>query len=324
LDDVVGSMPLSAGSLSVRPRGEGPLEVLSTWTFEGTPVESSRPLTIGKPALQWLETKGPELVLAVRDEHRHSEFYRPFIEHGIRSALVVAIFHSDRIVGTVTVASKQRDAYTASHLRVIKLMSSELASHFPGPASVGAARPAPPAANETETREHTPHDAEEPPAPTAREHAPQTRPPDSPRACIEADSLGRIAGWDETAERIFGWSRSEAVGNFLTLFCRRKRSRLLDPTLLKELLTRGVFRFRAVGYDSRGLAVTCEVELSELNTPHGQTQGFRGVFRQVTPETLLAREKIQFEFARLYDFSNVLRGSQQAGGRRITSASAGS
>ena len=312
-------MPLSVGSLSVRPRPEGPLEVLSTWRFDGTPEESTRPLTIGKPALDYLETKGPELVLAVRDEHRHSEFYRPFIEHGVRSALVVAVFQSDRIVGTVTVGSKERDAYTASHLRMIKLMSSELASYFPHAAPAHEVRPVPRAA-EAEAHERPQQVEEEVPARAGRPGAPQASPPELPRACIEADSLGRIAAWDEAAERIFGWSRSEVIGNFLTLFCRPKQGdpkrnsvrlgtpRLLDPTLLEELLRGGVLRFRALGHDSRGLAVTCEVELSELNTPPGRTQGFRGVFREVASETLLAREKIQFEFARLYDFSNVLTG----------------
>ena len=96
------------------------------------------------------------------------------------------------------------------------------------------------------------------------------------------------------------------MGSFLTLFLRRKHRRLLDPTLLGELLGPGVYRGRALGYDSRGLPVTCEVELTRAPMPRGRAQGFRGVFRRVASETLLSHEPVEFEFARVYDFSNVL------------------
>jgi PAS domain S-box-containing protein len=264
--------------------------------MEGTPEESGRPLTIGGPALRYLETKGAELVLAVCDEHRESEFYRPFIEHGIRSALVVAVFQGDRIVGAVTVGSRRVNAYTGAHLRLIKLMSSELSSCFPS-AAVPVRTAAP--QDHEETRAYEPQR----PQKEAPAHATPAR---ADEACIEADSLGRIAAWDEKAERLFGWSESEVVGSFLTLFLRRKHRRLLDPTLLGKLLAPGVYRGRALGYDRRGLAVTCEVELSRLSMPRGGAQGFRGVFRRVTSQTLLAREPVEFEFARVYDFSNVL------------------
>gem|GEM_PF-3520265 len=298
LDDLGDSVPVSTASLSVRPGGEGPLETLTTWSMEGTPEESSRPLTIGIPALQYLETKGAELVLAVREEHRQSEFYRPFIEHGIRSALIAAVFQTDRIVGAIAVGSKRVSAYTAAHLRLIRLMSSELASYFPSSAASGEVRPAPP----QEPEEARPGEPQRP-----QEEVPAHAPPlPAEQACIEADSLGRIAAWDDKAERLFGWSESEAVGSFLTLFLRRKHRRLLDPTLLGELLGPGVYRGRALGYDSRGLPVTCEVELTRAPMPRGRAQGFRGVFRRVASETLLSHEPVEFEFARVYDFSNVL------------------
>ena len=306
---LVGSVPLTAASVSVRPREGGPLDLLYTCGFEGAVAEPG--LALGDEARRWLEANRRELVLAVRPEHRGSGFYRPFIEHGIRTAIIVPIFRSGRLAGTVTVGSGERDAYTARHLQLIRMMTAELTPFF--------AKPVPPSRTYLEPevtpgswgpgRPHAAVDVEErePSRPPAAEVVPP-EPGEAPReARIEADALGRIAEWNEAAERIFGWSRCEVVGHVLTLFYREKNRRLIDPTLIGRLLRDGTFRGRALTWDSSGLPVCCEVELKELETAPGRARGFRGRFRRVPSHTLLAHESLEFGFARLYDFSNPLR-----------------
>ncbi len=296
-------MPLTAASVSVRPQETGALEVLYTCGFEGASVEPGLP--IADEVLDWLESNRRELVLAIRPEHKTSNFYRPFIEYGIRTAIIVPVFRAGRLAGTVTVGSRERDAYTARHLQLLKMMCNELTPFFAKPvppsrtfseAEPGSWGPGRPHAT-LDVERHAPPPAEKPTPPAPEAAAPPQE------AHIEADALGRVAEWDPAAEIIFGWTRSEVIGHFLTLFYRLKQKRLLDATLLDDLLRTGTFRGRAICYDSDGLPVTCEVELSRLSTS-GRTRGFRGRFRRVTPRTLLPREEIEFGFARLYDFSN--------------------
>jgi len=306
LDRLVGRVPLTAASVSVRPQEEKPLEALYTCGFDREVADAE--LAIGDEGLHWLEAHHRELVLAIEPEHSKLDFYRPFIEHGIRTAIILPIFRAGRLAGTVTVGSRKREAYTARHLQRLKMMCSELMPFFarPVPASrafaeaePGSWGPGRPHAV-VEVQGQPPPPAEKPMPPAAEAAAP------SEEAHVEADALGRIVAWDELAEQIFGWTRSEAIGRFLILFYRIKDEHLLEAALLDDLLRTGHFRGRAVCYDRDGLPVTCEVELSRLIPPSASAGEFRGTFRRVTPRTLLPHEEIEFGFARLYDFSNPL------------------
>jgi len=290
LDSLVGAVPLTAASVSVRPREDGPLEVLATYTCTGDISVSSTPLTLGEPAVRWLEVHRRELVLEVRPSHADSAFYHPFIVAGVKRVLVVPVYQGNVLAGTLLVASDEPDAYTMRHLKLVRLLAGELAPFFPRPAPVRpSATPLAAAPRSTDK-----------PFLTARELAQRGE------AVVETDELGRIETWEGAAEGMFGLSRREVLGACLALFYRRKVKRLLDPTLLDDLLAEGAFRGRALCYSNEGLPVTCEVELSRLDAGEGRATGFRGRFRQVMPETLLPREKITFGFARLYAFGNPL------------------
>lgn len=290
VEQLVGAVPLSVASLSARLQADGPLEVLETCVLEAGGVRSAPPLPVAGEAVRWLEANGRELVLAIGPRHERSEFCRVFVERGLRSVLIFPVFGQGGLVGTLTVASDRPDAYTGRHLQLLRMMIRDLRSQFPTPlpAAPAAVRPQPAAS----------------PRPGAAPGEPARR----GEAHIEADSLGRIAAWDDAAQGIFGWSRREVVGSFLTFFYRAKHRHLLDATVLDQLLAGGTFHGRALCYNSEGLPVTCEVELSELPAPGG-TRAFRGCFRPVNPRTLLPREELEFGFARLFDFRNAVRGS---------------
>ncbi|HUU42685.1 MAG TPA: GAF domain-containing protein, partial [Planctomycetota bacterium] len=136
LDSLVGAVPLRAASLSVRPREDGPLEVLATYVCTDGITVSEHPLVLGEPAVRWLEANRRELVLEVRPTHADSEFYRPFIRAGVKRVLVVPVMQQDVLAGVLIVASDQSDAYTARHLKVVRLLAGELAPFFPRPAPV--------------------------------------------------------------------------------------------------------------------------------------------------------------------------------------------
>jgi len=291
LAELVGVVPLSTASVSVLLQQEGPLQTVSTCSFEETETPPSVEFTIGEAALQWLQRHRRELVLEVRPEHGRSEFYGPFIEHGIQSALVVPVFRSGVLVGAVTVGSAKQKAYTAGHLKLITLMCRELAPHFGEPEPMPARIPPQVSADAQ---------AGQQPLTQSDTSAVGTVANSSEEACIEVDSLGRVARWDDVAESIFGWSAREVAGDFLTLFYRPKHLHLLDVSRMEDLLASGAFRTRAVCYDRKGVPVVCEVELSELET----SGGFQGRFRRVASRTLLPREPVQFGLARLFDFSD--------------------
>jgi PAS domain-containing protein len=305
LDELVGAIPLTAASLSVRTDQTGPLEVVSTRRFEGETGETVPPLSLGDEAVRWLEANRRELVLSVRPEHAKAGFYRPFIDHGIRTALIAGVFRGEKLVGAVAVGSSRTDAYTRRHLGLIRLMTRELAADFRAAAAQGEVERKPAAgAGEVEHSLHVAH-----------EHA-AGRERGTGEALIEADFLGRIAGWNHTAEDLFGWTQDEVAHGVLTVFFERKHGNLVGPLLVEKLLVKGVFRGRAVCYDRRGLPVACEVELSKLGASGGGAGRLRGRFRPVTGDTLLPRERIHFGFARLYAFSNPVKPAE--GGKSET------
>jgi PAS domain S-box-containing protein len=279
--ELVATVPASVVSLSLRRAAAGPLEPLLTVSINGEPVEAASPLDLGAAAVDWLETNRRELVLEVRPRHSTSELYRPLVERGIVSAVVVPVFRASDLVGSVAVGSARPTAYSERHVKLMEMMAADLAPYFPRPGAAESGKP---------PKAEKPAAAE--PAPAAGE------------AFLEADRLGRIAAWNDVAERLFGWSGREVVGNYLTLFYRKKHRRLLDPTLRDELLKGGVFRGRGLCYSREGLPVTCEMEMTELRGPNGSVRGFRGRFRSVAPITLLPREEIEFAFAQLYAFTN--------------------
>jgi PAS domain S-box-containing protein len=301
--DLAGAMPLSVASLAARAVAGGPLETLLTLGFDEEPGLELAPLVIGDAAAQWFEANHRELVLDVRPDHVRSEFYRPFTRYSLRSVIVLPMFRGDELLGTLAVGSRERDAYTKRHLRMMMLLAAELAPEFPAPA------PAPIAAAEMGTvPTSVPMSGTVPVFKTVGTvpdsgTVPLSGTVPSDEATVEADALGRVREWNGVAERLFGISRDEAVGKVLAVFYREGSRRRLSPRLAVELTARGRFVGRALGFDAEGRAVTCDVELTSVRTPAGAT-GFRGRFRRVESDKLLPREDIRFDFARLYAFAN--------------------
>src|SRR5439155_15774559 len=72
-------------------------------------------------------------------------------------------------------------------------------------------------------------------------------------AMITIDSQGRIVDWNDQAERVFGWSRAEAVGQALV--------ELIIPPHLRDAHRRGLARFLETG---QGRVLGTRVEFSAL------------------------------------------------------------
>jgi len=305
LDHLVGVMPLTIASISVRPQEHGPLEVLATYRVEDAVVSPASDLVIGDAAVRWLDANRRELVLEVRPTHRDSEFYQSFIGADVKRALVVPVFQAGAVAGTVTVASEESDAYTVAHLKLVRLLAGELAPYFPRPAPVAPAE-LPTTTIGAPTSMATATEPERVDVDAALRSGEAASLRSTSEAVIEADALGRLVSWEGAAEGIFGLARRDVLGGTVAFFHRPTHARRIHTSLVNDLLAGGHFRGRALCYDSEGLPLTCEVELLRLDTDDGRVRGFRGRFRPVTPETLLPREDVQFDFAKLYAFGNRL------------------
>ncbi len=321
--DLAGAVPLSEASLSVRFAVGAPLEAVLTLGFAcASPAAGAKeadecfelaPLLIGDAAAQWFEANRRELVLDVRPDQTRSDFYRPFLLHGLESVVVLPVFGVEGLIGALAFGSTERHVWTRRHLKLMQLLAAQLGGEFPHPA------PAAEAPRAAETNE---------PAETAEEHSlrvgasegapvpvPTVSLSPSPEASataealakadahVEADALGALREWDSAAEKLFGVPREDAVGRSLAFFYRETGRRFVETRLVDELAARGRFTGRILAWDAEGRELACEVEVVQIRTATG-ARGFRGRFRRVEAESPLPDGVVRFDIARRYAFSN--------------------
>lgn len=110
---------------------------------------------------------------------------------------------------------------------------------------------------------------------------------------VAMDTNGTIVGWNEQAERTFGWSREEALG--------RKLSQLLIPTSFRDAHERGLQRFLETGegpvlgqrtelpaLHRNGREIPVEITISAVRW--GDTHLFNAFLRDITERREIARQ----------------------------------
>ena len=108
----------------------------------------------------------------------------------------------------------------------------------------------------------------------------------APVAIVELDLQGRVQLWNDAAERIFGWTEQEVLG---------QRNPVAPEggyeQKLRELRSEGSLHRVQVARTRRdGTAVDVDMTTSALVDEHGRTYGFLGVYVDVTSRTALERE----------------------------------
>ncbi len=128
-------------------------------------------------------------------------------------------------------------------------------------------------------------------------------------AIITADSTGRIVGWNSAAERMFGYTETEAVGKPVTLMMpRRYRDRYVDS--MRQILAGGARHIMGRSVEVHGLTKAgrefpVEIALSEWGTSDGRF--FAGILRDITE-----RRQAALALARQRDLYQALSQSNRA------------
>jgi PAS domain S-box-containing protein len=128
-------------------------------------------------------------------------------------------------------------------------------------------------------------------------------------AVVSMDAQGRVIGWNAAAERIFGYTASEAVG--------REMGELIVPPRLRDAHRRGLARYlqtrRGVVLDRRleltgmrkdGSEFPVELTITNIALPGAPT--FTGYLRDIT-DRVTAEEELQASRARLVEVADAER-----------------
>jgi PAS domain S-box-containing protein len=134
-------------------------------------------------------------------------------------------------------------------------------------------------------------------------------------AVVSMDDAGVITGWNPQADRIFGWSREEALG--------RPVDQIVMPERFREAHRDGLARYLATGASAvldRRIEMTAlhrdghefPIELSITPIRAGETMIFSGFVRDITDRKLAeTRLQSQLEWLRLLDQITRATGQRQ-------------
>jgi len=289
-------------------------------------VEDRPPVT--EDAFEWVQINRTVLTLTVGAKLRVSDLYQPLIELGLESGMVAPVFHEDRLLGVLVVASRHVGGYTPEEVRRVRNFADSLIPCLaPAPPAAAPHEPEKPSIADLEARlrqvarqlvgQTKPRSAEPAPNPPAPpnprpEPAPAPRPdahaqtPSDDTITLRVDALGRVRSWDPRAEKLFGWRADEVIGKFLTLLVRDDARNVLDIRFRERLLAQGPFVGRTVSWRRDGSPIVCKISLSRVaDEPDGLT-AFIGRIEAVPASPLIPHEPVELGFAELYDFSKRL------------------
>ncbi len=129
-------------------------------------------------------------------------------------------------------------------------------------------------------------------------------------AIVTSDTSGIITSWNQGAEKIFGFSQSEAVGKFLPFvpdFLSEKEKENIDRIKKGEALKDiEVLRKR-----KDGTLIEVSLALSPIKDAAGEVIGISGISRDISEKKLVEKELIRRnqELSRLFFISSAMRGT---------------
>src|SRR5207244_1510144 len=109
-------------------------------------------------------------------------------------------------------------------------------------------------------------------------------------AIVSKSLDGIITSWNPAAERMFGWTRAEAVGRHITLIIPRERGAEEDEVL--SLIRRGemVDHFDTVRITKDGRLLNISLTVSAIRDSEGRIVGASKIARDVTEKKRLEAE----------------------------------
>lgn len=115
----------------------------------------------------------------------------------------------------------------------------------------------------------------------------------SPLAVVEWDPEGRVIGWNESAERVFGWSADEVIGhNFFARIIPDIATEQVKEVVLA--LLRGEFaNARNANITKDGRLITCQWYNTILRDEHGAVIGVISQAEDVSAEELARQELLE-------------------------------
>jgi PAS domain S-box-containing protein len=113
-------------------------------------------------------------------------------------------------------------------------------------------------------------------------------------AIISTDSSGTIVSWNRAAERIFGYSEVEAIGQSMLLIVPPERHKQEEAVLRRVRGGESVNHYETVYARNNGQCIDVSLTISPIVTPAGQTIGTSTIARDITEARRLERDARHF------------------------------
>jgi PAS domain S-box-containing protein len=118
-------------------------------------------------------------------------------------------------------------------------------------------------------------------------------------AIISKDLTGRIMSWNAAAERMFGWTAAEAVGQSITILIPRERLNEEVEVLSRIRQGLSVDHFETVRHHKDGHSIDISLTVSPIRTADGEIIGASKIARDITEQR--RQRAIAEEASRLKD-----------------------
>lgn len=113
-------------------------------------------------------------------------------------------------------------------------------------------------------------------------------------AIISKDVSGTIVSWNRAAERIFGYTESEAIGQSIRLIVPPERYHEEEAVLRRVRAGESVNHYETVYVRTDGQRIDVSLTISPIVTPAGQTIGTSTIARDITESRRFERDARHF------------------------------
>ena len=118
-------------------------------------------------------------------------------------------------------------------------------------------------------------------------------------AIVSKDLNGRITSWNAAAERMFGYTAAEAVGQSITMVIPRERLNEEVEVLSRIRAGLSVEHFHTIRRHKDGTAIDISLTVSPIRNANGEVIGASKIARDITEQ--LRQRKVVEEASRLKD-----------------------
>ena len=109
-------------------------------------------------------------------------------------------------------------------------------------------------------------------------------------AIVSKDLTGKIMSWNASAERMFGWSAAEAIGQPITIIIPKDRQQEEDFVLSRIRQGLSVDHFETIRQRKDGSFVEISVSISPIHAPDGTVVGASKIARDITEQKRLRQQ----------------------------------